>query len=115
MSISTRPWGYFRILAFGNKYLVKELVIYPGQQTSLQKHYHRAERWIIAEGTGVVQVEVDLFPAISGSMFVIKPEELHRASNVSDNGDLRIIEVQHGEVPNEEDIERIEDDYGRAG
>ncbi len=91
---------------------MKELYVEEGHRTSLQRHFHRAEYWIVVEGEGKVVVgeeERDLRP---GDVVVIPRKTLHRVEG--GKGGIRIVEVWVGEVLDEEDIERVEDDYGRV-
>ena len=108
-----RPWGWYDVIDQGNRYKVKSIEVNPNASLSLQKHLHRAEHWVVVEGTA--QVEVD------GKITIIKENEStyiplgskHRLSNPG-KIPLRIIEVQSGSYLEEDDIERFEDDYGRT-
>ena len=107
-----RPWGWYDVIDQGNRYKVKSIEVNPNASLSLQKHLHRAEHWVVVEGTA--QVEVD------GKFTIIREHEStyiplgskHRLSNPG-KIPLRIIEVQSGSYLEEDDIERFEDDYGR--
>lgn len=110
----TRPWGYFEVLAHGNQYQVKRLVIKPGQSISLQRHHYRSETWKIVEGEAWVRVCRRQFDANQHSEPIrIDALQLHRVTNRGCD-DLVIIEIQEGEVIAEDDTVRYEDDYGRA-
>ena len=108
-----RPWGWYLVIDQGDRYKVKSIEVNPNASLSLQKHLHRAEDWVVVEGTA--QVEVD------GKITIIKENEStyiplgskHRLSNPG-KIPLRIIEVQSGSYLEEDDIERFEDDYGRT-
>tara|TARA_B100001996_G_scaffold350006_1_gene309090 strand:- start:2367 stop:2708 length:342 start_codon:yes stop_codon:yes gene_type:complete len=108
-----RPWGWYLVIDQGDRYKVKSIEVKPGASLSLQKHLHRAEHWVVVEGTA--QVEVD------GKITIIRENEStyiplgskHRLSNPG-KIQLRIIEVQSGSYLEEDDIERFEDDYGRT-
>ena len=108
-----RPWGWYDVIDQGNRYKVKSIEVNPNASLSLQKHLHRAEHWVVVEGTA--QVEVD------GKITIIRENEStyiplgakHRLSNPG-KIPLRIIEVQSGSYLEEDDIERFEDDYGRS-
>ena len=108
-----RPWGWYDVIDQGNRYKVKSIEVNPNASLSLQKHLHRAEHWVVVEGTA--QVEVD------GKITIIKENEStyiplgskHRLSNPGKIS-LRIIEVQSGSYLEEDDIERFDDDYGRV-
>ena len=108
-----RPWGWYEVIDQGNRYKVKRIEVKPNASLSLQKHLHRAEHWVVVEGTA--QVEVD------GKTFIIKENEStyiplgskHRLSNRG-KIPLRIVEVQSGAYLEEDDIERFDDNYGRS-
>ena len=108
-----RPWGWYEVIDQGNRYKVKRIEVKPNASLSLQKHLHRAEHWVVVEGTA--QIEVD------GKVFIIKENEStyiplgskHRLSNRG-KIPLRIVEVQSGAYLEEDDIERFDDNYGRS-
>lgn len=109
----------YKILSEGNGYVVKELTIPPGQSISLQRHYYRDERWVVVQGKPriLLQVEVSekqLFPftAVPGKSIVVNQGCLHRIENLTDTA-VVIIETWLGDDLREDDIERIEDQYGR--
>ena len=89
---------------------LRESLYIPTERFSLQYHKHREEHWVVVEGDGIVQVNKKEYPAIQRSHWVILPKELHRAT-AGPNG-LIFIETQTGDC-REEDIIRLEDDYGR--
>ena len=108
-----RPWGWYDVIDQGNRYKVKSIEVNSNASLSLQKHLHRAEHWVVVEGTA--QIEVD------GKITIIKENEStyiplgskHRLSNPG-KIPLRIIEVQSGSYLEEDDIGRFDDDYGRV-
>ena len=107
-----RPWGTYRSLALGKDYQVKEIVVYPGKRLSLQLHHHRAEHWVIVEGEALVtQGDDELFLSKNQSIY-IPLKTRHRLENRGKTP-LRLIEVQSGDYLGEDDIERLEDDFGR--
>jgi mannose-6-phosphate isomerase len=108
-----RPWGSWEIIAAGPGYAVKRIVVRPAQRLSLQRHAYRAEHWIVVGGSGVVTRGKETLQVGAGENAVIARGDIHRIENPGP-GDLVFIEVQHGERLDEMDIERIEDDYGRA-
>jgi mannose-6-phosphate isomerase-like protein (cupin superfamily) len=111
--ISSRPWGFYEILDEFPGVLIKRITIFPGQRLSLQSHKHRKEIWTIISGTGTVQVGNLIREISAGEIATVHAGDLHRASaNVHEH--LIIIEVQIGEILIEEDIFRVEDDYGRV-
>tara|TARA_B100001540_G_scaffold276958_1_gene264162 strand:- start:14 stop:793 length:780 start_codon:yes stop_codon:yes gene_type:complete len=111
--IENRPWGNFHIIAKGNGYQIKEMNINPKNKQSLQKHKHRSEYWQVIEGQGRVFLEDSEIKLRTGDNIYIPKESLHRLENTG-NQNLKIVEIQIGEIISEEDIIRIEDDYGRA-
>jgi len=112
MNIVKKPWGTYEVLLDQPTYKVKRIVVHPYERFSLQYHKHREEHWVIVEGDGIVQVKRKEYPAIVRSHWVILPTELHRAT-AGPNG-LVFIETQTGKCE-EDDIVRLEDDYGRTG
>ncbi len=113
MEIGHRPWGYYEVLSDAPDHKVKRIVVKPGARLSLQRHRRRSEHWYIVKGRGVVTVdsrEVELGP---GESVDIPQGAAHRIANVGEE-DLVFIEVQRGDYFGEDDIERLEDDYGRA-
>jgi len=107
-----RPWGSWEIIALGPGYAVKRIVVRSGHRLSLQRHNFRAEHWIVVDGIGVVTRGKETFEVASGEHATIACGDVHRVANPGP-GDLVFIEVQHGERLEEDDIERIEDDYDR--
>ncbi|MFH1509151.1 MAG: phosphomannose isomerase type II C-terminal cupin domain [bacterium] len=107
-----RPWGYFKILAVEKGYVVKEIYVNPNSIISLQHHEHRIEFWSVIEGDGFVLIGSDASEASVGHMFFIDKKTKHRlASGIKTH--IKIIEVSLGEVIDENDIVRHEDEYGR--
>jgi mannose-1-phosphate guanylyltransferase / mannose-6-phosphate isomerase len=108
-----RPWGSYEGLAHGEQFQVKHIVVGPGRSLSLQMHHHRAEHWVVVEGTAEVQcgnIKKRVFP--NESIYIPK-ETKHRLSNLGKT-ELHLIEVQSGDYLGEDDIVRFEDIYGRA-
>ncbi|MBN2646845.1 MAG: cupin domain-containing protein, partial [Thiotrichales bacterium] len=108
-----RPWGSYEVLAQGEKYKVKRLIVHPGGKLSLQKHLHRSEHWVVVSGTALVTVEQSHFLLKPNESTYIQMGHLHRLENPG-KMDLVMIEVQVGEYTGEDDIIRVEDDYGRT-
>ncbi|WP_020184941.1 cupin domain-containing protein [Methylopila sp. 73B] len=109
----TRPWGTWEVIAGGENYAVKRIVVSPGARLSLQKHQHREEHWIVVEGEGIVTRDDERIPVKTGVAVHLPLHCVHRVENPG-KVDLVFIEVQRGDPLDEDDIERIEDDYGRA-
>ena len=110
--METRPWGHFEVLGEGCGWVAKRLVVKPGCRLSYQRHKNRCEDWVVVGGRGRVRVNGVGLDAVVGDVFRIGREDLHRLENPGDV-DLEVLEVQTG-APSEEDIERVEDDYGRV-
>ena len=108
-----RPWGYFEILSDAPDYKVKRIVVEPGGILSLQRHKQRSEHWFVIAGSGVAIVDGKKKSLRTGSSLDIPKAAKHRVQNSSDEN-LIIIEVQTGEYFGEDDIERLEDKYGRV-
>jgi mannose-6-phosphate isomerase len=107
-----RPWGYYQVLADEPDHKVKRIIVFPGKRLSLQRHRYREEHWYILSGQALVTRNQDRIPLIKGGAVDIPKEAIHRIENTgSDN--VTFIEVQSGEYFGEDDIERIEDDFGR--
>jgi mannose-6-phosphate isomerase len=92
---------------------VKTIVVYAGQRLSLQRHHRRSEHWYIVRGTGVVTRNEEEMRVAKGQAIDIPRGTWHRVLNQGDE-DLVFTEVQTGDYFGEDDIERIEDDYGRV-
>lgn len=107
-----RPWGYFTVLTEGNGYKVKKILVKPNQRLSLQKHFKRAEQWVVTEGTPYIVNGNSAKVYNPGENIFIPKEAIHRIENRG-NVPAVIIEVQIGDYLGEDDIERIEDDYKR--
>lgn len=108
--IEYRPWGSYEVLAEGEGYKVKRIVVLPGGTLSLQYHNHRREFWTVVEGKGTVTVGETAYEATAPATFDIAVGEIHRAA--SESG-MTFIEVQYGAPLIEEDIVRLEDKYNR--
>lgn len=108
-----RPWGNFTLLEEGERYKIKKIIVKPGASLSLQMHYHRSEHWIVVRGTAKVQIgEIVQYVHENESVFIPK-STVHRLENPG-KIPLEIIEVQVGEYLEEDDIVRLEDNYGRV-
>lgn len=107
-----RPWGSYEQLAEGERFQVKRLVVHPGEQLSLQKHHHRAEHWVVVNGTAEVTVGSEVFLFGENQSTYIPLGTLHRLRNPGIIP-LVIIEIQSGAYLGEDDIVRLEDTYGR--
>ena len=107
-----RPWGWYMTIDEGKNFKVKRIQVDPGASLSLQKHSKRAEHWVVVKGTAKVESGDKEIVLTENESTFIPLGELHRLSNPK-KIPLEIIEVQSGEYLGEDDIERIEDNYGR--
>ena len=107
-----RPWGSFENLLDEEGYKVKKIVVNRDQRLSLQLHKYRSEYWHILSGVGEMQVGDCTWTVSAGSHVEIEKLEVHRITNEGDTP-LVILELQSGDCQ-EDDIVRIEDDYGRT-
>ena len=112
--IATRPWGRYEVLDEEATHKVKRIWVLPAQQLSYQRHKFRAELWTLTQGSGVVTIEGKTSPIKAGDSVEFPAGTLHRISNTGTE-EIIFIEVQTGTYFGEDDIERIEDDFGRAG
>ena len=108
-----RPWGWFEGLDRDNRFQVKRIMVKPGAQLSLQSHYHRAEHWIVVEGTLEVTIENQVKLLNENQSTYIPLGARHRLANPG-KIPAYLIEVQSGAYLGEDDIVRYEDIYGRA-
>jgi mannose-1-phosphate guanylyltransferase/mannose-6-phosphate isomerase len=108
-----RPWGNFTVLEDAEDCKVKRLVVKPGGVLSLQRHEHRSEHWTVVAGMASVRVGDEHLELGPNHTVEIPAGSLHRLENRGEH-DVHIIEVQTGSYFGEDDIERLEDVYGRA-
>lgn len=108
-----RPWGSFYVLDEGEGYKVKRIEVSPGKRLSYQKHSHRAEHWFVVAGTAKVTLNDETILVETDRAIDIKIGDAHRVENPSENKTLIFIEVQRGDYLGEDDIVRLEDDFGR--
>ena len=108
-----RPWGNFTVLDENTDYKVKRIEVLPNKRLSYQKHKHRSEHWFVVRGIAKV--------TLNGVEFLVKKDEAidipvgtaHRVENPDLENLLVFIEIQTGDYFGEDDIERLEDDFGR--
>ena len=108
-----RPWGNYDCLDNGDRFQVKRIMVKSGECTSMQKHVHRAEHWIVVTGTAEVTIGDDIHILTENQAAYIPLGERHRLRNPG-KVPLEIIEVQSGAYLGEDDIERFDDEYGRS-
>ncbi|HDP69952.1 MAG TPA: cupin domain-containing protein [Actinobacteria bacterium] len=106
-----KPWGEFKQLALNQTCSVKLLTVNPGQETSLHYHNLRDDMWVILDDGISVQIGEKTYETRPGDEFVIPAEENHRIISSTEKG--RVLEIAFG-YTNEEDINRLADDYGRS-
>ena len=108
----SRPWGTWEVLATGNRYTVKRIRVLPGHRLSLQYHQHRSEHWTIVQGFAEVELDDVVHQMSAGNHVHIPVGALHRVRALGSEP-LVFLEIQVGEILDENDIIRISDDYGR--
>lgn len=107
-----RPWGEWAVLDAGPGFAVKRIRVVPGGVLSLQRHQHRAEQWTVVAGTARVTRNTETIDLLTGESIGISQGDIHRIANPG-LVDMVFIEVQTGRELREDDIERLEDRYGR--
>ncbi|MBW2040278.1 MAG: phosphomannose isomerase type II C-terminal cupin domain [Deltaproteobacteria bacterium] len=108
------PWGRWMVLDEGKNYKVKRIEVYPGKRLSYQKHFKRQEHWRIVQGQGKVTLDGQEILVKEWDGVEIPVEAAHRIENTGMKP-LIFIEVQWGQYLQEDDIIRLDDDYGRVG
>lgn len=108
-----RPWGTFTVLDEGHNYKVKRIEVLPGKRLSYQKHAQRAEHWVVVQGTAKVTLDDREIIVTAGEAIDIAVGSAHRVENPGDDL-LVFIEVQRGNYLGEDDIVRLQDDFGRT-
>ena len=109
-----RPWGSFTVLDEGENYKVKRIEVLPGKRLSYQRHSRRAEHWYVVRGTAKVTLNGVEKLVNSGDAVDIGRETAHRVENPDSSELLVFIETQTGDYFGEDDIVRLEDDFGRG-
>ena len=108
-----RPWGFYESLIQGDRFQVKRIVVTPGHKLSLQKHFHRAEHWVVVNGTAIVTRDDEVVMVRENESIYLPLGTVHRMENPG-RIPLTLIEVQSGAYLGEDDIVRFEDTYGRV-
>lgn len=109
-----RPWGSFTILDEGEGFKVKRIEVLPLKRLSYQRHSHRSEHWFIVRGKAKVTLNGEEILVGPGESIDIAAGSAHRVENSDPKTKLLFIETQTGSYFGEDDIERLEDDFGRA-
>jgi mannose-1-phosphate guanylyltransferase/mannose-6-phosphate isomerase len=107
-----RPWGSYQTVDRGERFQTKRIIVKPGCRLSLQKHRHRSEHWVVVSGTAEVTIGDDVRQLAENESVHIPAGTIHRLANPNDVP-LHLIEVQCGSYLGEDDIVRLEDEYGR--
>ena len=107
-----RPWGSYTVLEEDRGFKVKRIEVLPGKRLSYQKHAQRAEHWFVVEGTAKVTLDGAEITVRAGEAIDIPIGAAHRVENPAEDN-LVFIEVQRGNYLGEDDIVRLQDDYGR--
>ncbi|TFL17147.1 mannose-1-phosphate guanylyltransferase/mannose-6-phosphate isomerase [Jannaschia formosa] len=113
LPVDFRPWGWFESLVTGDRFQVKRIHVNPGAALSLQSHHHRAEHWIVVEGTARVTVDEDVKLVTENQSVFIPLGAVHRMENPG-KVPMVLIEVQTGRYLGEDDIVRYDDVYARG-
>ena len=108
-----RPWGGYTSILSDERFQVKKLFVRPGKRLSLQKHHHRSEHWVVVRGTAEVTVGDEVKMLAENESVYIPVGTVHRLANPGKIL-LELIEVQTGSYLGEDDIIRVEDEFGRT-
>ena len=110
---SDRPWGSYAVLADEPDHKVKRLVVAPGKRLSYQRHEQRSEHWFFVQGVGALTLDDTRTEVRVGDAIDIPCGVAHRIENIGSEP-LVLVEIQHGSYFGEDDIIRLEDDFGRV-
>ena len=108
-----RPWGSWHVIDVEHGFKIKRIHVNPGSRLSLQTHEHRSEHWVVINGTATATVNDVTTPVQHGESIDVPLGAAHRLANEGDE-ELVIVEVQLGSYTGEDDIKRLQDDYGRT-
>ncbi len=108
----TRPWGSWHVIDVAEGYKIKRIHVNPGCRLSYQTHEHRSEHWVVVFGTATCTIDDEVTVAGPGSTVDVPQGAKHRLANEGSE-ELVIVEVQRGAYTGEDDICRLDDDYGR--
>ena len=109
-----RPWGSYTVLDEGENYKVKRIEVSPEMRLSYQRHSRRSEHWYVVCGTAKVTLNGEEKLVFPGEAIDIRAHDAHRVENPDRSEPLVFIETQTGDYFGEDDIERLDDDFGRA-
>jgi mannose-6-phosphate isomerase len=108
-----RPWGSWHVIDVASGYKIKRIHVLPGKRLSYQTHQHRSEHWVVVFGVATCTIDDVVTLAGPGHSVDVPLGAKHRLANEGQE-ELVIVEVQHGAYTGEDDIIRIEDDFGRG-
>jgi mannose-6-phosphate isomerase len=108
-----RPWGQWQVLDSGLGFCVKKIEVEPGHRLSLQYHHHRSEHWLVIEGEAKVEINGHALTLVTCQHVHIPLHAAHRITNTG-TSKLVILELQQGDILDENDIVRLADDYSRV-
>lgn len=108
-----RPWGSYQVMDRGERFQTKHLIVQPGGRLSLQQHRHRSEHWVVVKGTAEVTIDGETRLLEENESTYIPAGTAHRLANPGEKP-LHLVEVQCGEYLGEDDIVRLDDNYGRG-
>ena len=109
-----RPWGSFTVLDECERFKVKRIEVLPGKRLSYQRHQKRAEHWFVVQGKAKVTLNDEEILVDTGAAIDICAGDAHRVENPDASSTLVFIETQTGTYFGEDDIERLDDDFGRV-
>lgn len=110
---TNRPWGNYRVIAEGNGYLTKIILVNPSGKLSVQSHNHRSEHWVVLTGKAQVILNSETLTLNEGDSIDIPIKAVHSLQNPYETP-LEVLEIQRGKLLSEDDIIRYEDIYGRV-
>jgi mannose-6-phosphate isomerase len=113
MDFERRPWGSWRVIDVNDGYKIKRIHVAPGSRLSLQTHEHRSEHWVVIQGRATCTVDEEVRVVSAGESIDVPLGARHRLGN-DGSVELIVVEVQLGTYTGEDDICRLEDDFGRA-
>lgn len=108
-----RPWGSWHVIDVADGYKIKRIHVHPGCRLSYQTHAHRSEHWVVVAGMATCTIDDEKVVARTGESVDVPLGAKHRLANEGAE-ELVIVEVQRGDYTGEDDIVRLEDDYGRC-
>lgn len=108
-----RPWGSWHVIDVEHGFKIKRIHVAPGCRLSYQSHEHRSEHWVVVRGTATCLIDGVTTTAVPGESVDVATGAKHRLANEGTE-ELIIVEVQLGSYTGEDDITRLEDDYGRC-